>query len=148
MTDVALIGCGAIGGTVAHALTVGEVAGARHVGTLKTVKPAGTLGIDPDHVTEVFCGTARDAVRAHPRGLNVAASIALACGSWDAVAVHLLAYPGATTNSHTVEVEGDAGTYRIEAHNRQSPTTPTTSAVTVGAVLQAIGERTNAWTFA
>ncbi|HEY8524457.1 MAG TPA: aspartate dehydrogenase domain-containing protein [Acidimicrobiales bacterium] len=174
-----LVSSGAIGGL--DLIRAAARAGAIRSVRLTTVKPAAALGVAPadppagptaDPSTagspaggtpgagtpagppgpvEVFAGTARDAVVAHPRSLNVAATLALACGSWDAVEVRLLADPAATANTHTVEVDGEAGTYRLEARNRPSPTTPTTSGVTAAAVLRAIADRTapaDQWSFA
>jgi len=141
-----LVSSGAIGGL--DIIGAARRAGALRSVRLTTTKPAAALGIDTDEPVDVFHGGARAAVAAHPRSLNVAAALALAAGSWDIVEVTLRADPAATTNHHEVEVEGEAGCYRIDAQNEPSLTTPTTSGITVGAVLRAIGDRSTAWSFA
>lgn len=148
------VSSGAIGGL--DLIRAAAQAGAVRSVRLTTVKPASALGLAPDGAgepgpVELYTGPARDAVAAHPRSLNIAATLALACGSWDAVQVRLVADPAATANVHTVEVDGEAGTYCIVARNHPSPATPTTSAVTAAAVLRAIADRTapaDRWAFA
>lgn len=141
-----LVSSGAIGGLdiIGAARRAGVIRSVR----LTTTKPAAALGIVADEPVEVFHGDARAAVAAHPRSLNVAAAVALAAGSWDIVEVILRADPAATANHHQVDVEGEAGCYRIDARNEPSITTPTTSGITVGAVLRAIDDRDTAWSFA
>jgi aspartate dehydrogenase len=145
-----LVSSGAIGGLdlIRAAARAGEIRSVR----LTTTKPAAALGIHrTDGPVEVYAGPARGAVEAHPRSLNVAATLALACGSWDPVEVRLVADPAATANTHTVEVDGEAGTYRIEARNRPSAANPATSGVTAAAVLRAIADHTaptGQWCFA
>jgi aspartate dehydrogenase len=157
-----LVSSGAIGGL--DLIRAAARAGAIRSVRLTTVKPAAALGVPPAEEpvgpgdaaapagpVELYAGPARGAVEAYPRSLNVAATLALACGSWDPVEVRLVADPAATVNAHTVEVDGEAGTYRIEARNRPSPATPTTSGVTAAAVLRAIADRTaptGEWCFA
>jgi aspartate dehydrogenase len=87
---------------------------------------------------EVFHGSAREAARYFPRSLNVAATVGLAIGDLDRVDVRLIADPRAALTNHTIEVDGDAGSYRFEISNRPSPQNPRTSGVVPQAVLRSL----------
>ncbi len=87
---------------------------------------------------EVFRGGARDAARWFPRSLNVAATVALSVGDFEAVEVVLVADPAAELTSHVIEAEGEAGQYRFEIRNRPSPDNPRTSGVVPFAVLRSL----------
>jgi aspartate dehydrogenase len=85
-------------------------------------------------------GTARDIAKAFPRSANVAASVALAVGSWDRVEAAVVADPRVERTIHVIEAEGPAGHYRFEIDNLPSAENPTTSAIVPYAVLRAIGD--------
>lgn len=85
-----------------------------------------------------YAGPARTAVGLFPASVNVAAALAIAAGSWDAVEVEMVADPLATGNHHAVEVAADGGDYRFEMRHRPSSTNPRTSEIVPYAVLRAI----------
>ncbi|MBV9922016.1 MAG: DUF108 domain-containing protein [Pseudonocardia sp.] len=91
---------------------------------------------------EVFRGTARDAAKAFPRSLNVAATVALAAGDFDTgfdtVEVVLVADPAADLTTHVIEAEGATGEYRFEIRNHPSPANPRTSGLVPFAVLRSL----------
>ncbi|NIH84431.1 aspartate dehydrogenase domain-containing protein [Amycolatopsis granulosa] len=87
---------------------------------------------------ELMRGPARKVTAAFPKSANVAASVALAVGDWDAVEAVVVADPGAELTSHVITAQGTAGSYRFEIRNQPSPVTPTSSAVVPHAVLGAI----------
>ncbi|MDQ0376023.1 aspartate dehydrogenase domain-containing protein [Amycolatopsis thermophila] len=87
---------------------------------------------------ELLRGAAREVTAAFPKSANVAASVALAAGSWDVVEAAVIADPAATVTSHVITAEGPAGSYRFEIRNRPSPVTPTSSEVVPHAVLSAL----------
>lgn len=139
---------GAIGG-------LDMLSAARRMGPLRTVrlvttKTAGNL-VQPwmDHgeaqrlrsatgPVELLRGPARTVTAAFPKSTNVAASVALAVGSWDAVEAVVVGDPHATRTSHVITAEGPAGAYRFEITNQPSEQTPTSSGVVPFAVLRAI----------
>lgn len=87
---------------------------------------------------DVFTGPAGDAVRRFPRSLNVAASLALAVGSWDRVHVRLVGDPHAAVTHHVVDAAGPAGSYRFESRGPTSAANPASSRIVPQAVLRAI----------
>lgn len=107
--------------------------------TLTTRKPPRGLigapylkerGIDVEHITEplvVFDGTAREAVKAFPANVNVAAALSLAGIGADATRVRLIADPAATTNSHEIHAVGAFGELTTITRNCPSPRNPKSS---------------------
>lgn len=107
--------------------------------TLTTRKPPAGLrgapylaeqGISVDSLTEplvVFEGTARDAVRAFPANVNVAAALSFAGIGPDRTRVRLVADPDATMNTHEIHATGPFGELTTVMRNRPSPKNPKSS---------------------
>jgi len=107
--------------------------------TLTTRKPPKGLqgapyleerGIDVSNLSEpltVFEGTAREACRAFPKNVNVAAALSLAGIGPDKTQVRVVADPGATLNAHEIVVEGAFGRLTARTENRPSPRNPKSS---------------------
>jgi len=107
--------------------------------TLTTRKPAKTLalsgyvrerGIDLTEIkkpTVVFEGPAREAVKAFPESVNVAATLSLAGIGFDKTKVLVIADPSLDRNVHEIRVRGKAGEFVTEARNVPSPDNPRTS---------------------
>lgn len=99
--------------------------------------------MSPADVTEpivLFDGAVEDAARLYPQNLNVAATLALACGDPERVTVRVLIDPAVSANTHEIAIDSAAGRARFEFANAPSPTNPKTSAVTALSVLRAIEE--------
>ncbi|MCC6695894.1 MAG: aspartate dehydrogenase [Candidatus Hydrogenedentes bacterium] len=106
--------------------------GLHHV-TLTTRKPPKGLagapylkehGIDVESLTEpkvVFEGSARDACKAFPHNVNVAAALSLAGIGPDETLVRIVADPHATVNSHEIVAEGAFGQLKTVTENLPSP---------------------------
>ena len=104
-----------------------------HSVSLTTRKPpAGLIGapyleeneIDLDGLEEatvVFEGSAREAVKAFPRNVNVAASLSFVGIGPDDTRVRIIADPAATMNIHEVVAEGAFGQLRTVTENLPSP---------------------------
>jgi aspartate dehydrogenase len=107
-------------------LKAAAVAGIQSV-TLVTTKPSAGLDRDVDQWTLLFNGSAREAVAAFPKNINVAATLSLAGLGFDKTWVQVAVDPLATRNSHKVIIDGDFGRARIEVENLPSPTNPRTS---------------------
>ncbi len=81
-------------------------------------------GIDVDNLKEamvVFEGSAREACKAFPHNVNVAAALSLAGIGPDETMVRIIADPRATCNSHEIVVEGAFGHLKTVTENLASP---------------------------
>lgn len=143
-----MLSSGAIGGIdiVGACLHAGEI----HSISLTTTKPPRVL-IQPwmdDELSEAlrsgdrrvvcFDGTALDAAEKFPASVNVAATLALAAKSWDLIHATVVGDPDATGNTHVIDIDADAGQYRIELANNALASNPASSALVVASVLRAL----------
>lgn len=106
---------------------------------LETIKPPEGLkgseylkekGIDPMNVKErtvVFEGSARDAVQAFPRNVNVSATLSLIGIGFDRTRVRVVLDPNVKRNRHHVRIKGDFGIAECSVENVPSPDNPRTS---------------------
>ncbi|WP_456455621.1 aspartate dehydrogenase [Methanopyrus sp.] len=97
--------------------------------TLTTIKHPKALNEDVSERTVLYEGSVRDAVRKFPKNINVAAAVSLAVGDPSLVTVRIVCDPEVSVNTHVIEVESSAGTYRFELKNEALPNNPKTSAV-------------------
>lgn len=107
--------------------------------TLTTTKPPRGLAGAPyvvEHTidlndfrdpTVIFEGTAKEAVKAFPANVNVAATISLAGIGVDKTRVIIKVDPTIERNRHEIRVEGDFGTFTTLVENIPSPENPKTS---------------------
>lgn len=77
--------------------------------------------------TMIFDGNAKEAVRAFPANVNVAASLSLAGIGSDDTKVKIFVDPEASRNIHEITVEGDFGYFKCRIENVPSPDNPKTS---------------------
>ncbi len=75
----------------------------------------------------VFKGTAREAVKAFPESVNVAATLSLAGIGFSKTKVRIVADPSLNRNVHGIRVRGKVGEFVTEARNVPSPDNPRTS---------------------
>jgi len=141
-----IITTGAIGGL--DIIRACQFAGDIHAIELTTTKPSHTLvqrWMDDgmvraleagEGVVECFRGSADDAARRFPASVNVAATLAVTAGSWDLIEVTVVGDPTATSNRHVIEIEAEAGSYRVELANRPLASNPRSSALVVASVLR------------
>ena len=106
---------------------------------LETFKPPAGLtgadymvehGLDPNSFekrTLIFEGTARDAVRAFPKNVNVSATLSLLGLGFDKTKVQVFIDPKIKRNIHRVMVSGDFGKAECTVENLPSPENPRTS---------------------
>ncbi len=95
-------------------------------------------GIDIDNLTKrtiIFDGRAREAVKAFPKNVNVAATISIAGIGFERTMVTVIADPEAERTEHHIEVRGEAGTIKTMVRNIPDEKNPGTSHL---AVLSAI----------
>lgn len=86
-------------------------------------------------VTEIYEGSAVEAVKLFPANVNVAAVLSLAGIGVERTMVRILADPEATTNQHEIVATGSFGEIKISVNNVTAPGNPKTSFL---AVLSAI----------
>jgi aspartate dehydrogenase len=77
--------------------------------------------------TLIFEGNAKEAVRAFPANVNVAASLSLAGIGSEETRVKVFVDPEASRNIHEITVEGDFGNFTCHIENVPSPDNPRTS---------------------
>lgn len=119
--------------------------------TITTRKPPGGLagapylvehGIDPTaftEETEVFHGPVREACRGFPANVNVSATVSLAGLGPDRTRIRILAVPGLQRNCHTIEVEGEFGSLKVEITNIPTEN-PKTGRLTAMSIIRSIAD--------
>lgn len=98
-------------------------------------------GIDLAELKEplvVFEGPAREAVRAFPESVNVAATLSLAGIGLDKTKVKIIADPSLDRNMHEIRVRGEVGEFITEARNVSSPENPRTSYLAALSAIRAL----------
>jgi aspartate dehydrogenase len=89
---------------------------------------------DLNNLTEpalLFRGPAREALKALPQNINIAATLSMAGIGFDRTEVVVIADPGITQNVHEVEVTGDFGRMQVRVENVPAPQNPKTSYLAV-----------------
>ncbi len=117
---------------------------------LKTTKPAKTLA-DAEYVreqrintlefaepTRIFEGSAREAAKAFPRSINVAAALAHATIGLDRTRVEIWADPNSDKNRHSVRVESGHGTIATDVANVPFEENPRTSRLAAYSILATV----------
>lgn len=82
---------------------------------------------DLDGPRTIFESSAKDAVKAFPESVNVAASLSLAGPGFERTKVKIVADPSLHSNVHEIKVEGEAGELTARTKNVPSPDNPKTS---------------------
>lgn len=80
-----------------------------------------------DRPRTIFESSAKNAVKAFPESVNVAASLSLAGVGFEKTKVKIIADPSLTSNVHEVNVKGEVGELSTKAKNVPSPDNPKTS---------------------
>ena len=98
-------------------------------------------GVDPSKITKetlIFKGTVTAAVKAFPRNVNVAATLALASQTRNKIIIRIIVSPKYKTNSHTIELTGKFGRIVTQTDNFVCPDNPKTSYLAVLSGLQTL----------
>lgn len=86
----------------------------------------------------VFEGPAREAVRAFPESVNVAAILSLAGIGFDKTKIEIIADPSLDRNMHEIRVRGKAGEFVTTARNVPFPENPRTSYLAALSAIRAL----------
>lgn len=103
-------------------------------------------GVDPAALRGeivLFEGSVAEAAALYPRNLNVAATLALACGEPRRVRVRVVVDAAARGNTHEIECESAAGTARFEFVNAPAPSNPKTSMLTALSLVHCVEDFLN-----
>ena len=118
--------------------------------TLTTTKPPSAFGPNPyleskgivaselRERTELFYGTAREAVKHFPQNINVAATISLAGIGFEKTRIRIMCDPQVQTNEHHLKAKGKFGELDIVTRNVPSPRNPKTSYLAALSAISAI----------
>jgi aspartate dehydrogenase len=129
---------GAVGGL--------DILKAAAFGTIHAVRvctrkpPAGLAAEAQSGPVQVFSGSAREACRAFPRNVNIAATLALAGIGPDLTRVDIWSDPQLTRNVHEIEIDSDSTRIRLTLENLPSATNPRSSAVTAHSVCAVLAD--------
>jgi len=82
--------------------------------SIETVKSPASLGRQDAQRTVVYAGDTRQACKLYPRNVNVHAEVALAGLGFDKTRSTIISDPAVSTNAHTISVEGDGISFRLE----------------------------------
>ena len=99
------------------------------------------LGVDLDRLKgphTLFEGTARDGVPHFPQNVNIAAVLSLAGIGLDQTRLKVVADPGLTFNTHTIQVSGRTGRFTVLLENVPTPDNPKTSWLACCSALSAL----------
>ncbi len=98
-------------------------------------------GIDPAKIkkeTVIFKGNVAAAVKAFPKNINVAATLALASQARHKIVIRIIVSPKYKTNSHEIELKGKFGRIVTQTDNLVCPDNPRTSYLAVLSGLQTL----------
>lgn len=138
---------GAIGGI--DALSAASLESIDDV-TLTTTKPPSAFGPNPyleskgiraseiRERTELFAGSAREAVKHFPQNINVAATISLAGVGFERTKIRIVCDPQVQTNEHHLKAKGKFGELDVVTRNVPSPRNPKTSYLAALSAISAI----------
>lgn len=118
--------------------------------TLTTTKPPNAFGpseylesrgIVPSEIrvrTEIFKGSAREAVKHFPQNINVAATISMAGIGFEKTTIRIVCDPQVKTNEHNLKAKGKFGELDVVTRNLPSPRNPKTSYLAALSAISAI----------
>lgn len=144
---------GAIGGfdVMRSAMCMGDVS-ARIVNVKSPEALAGAPYLDThpvpaDREQTVFSGSAREAIAAFPKNVNVAVALAVATAGVDATEVVVKSVPGKKLNLHTVELSGAFGSATVSVESVPTAENPRSSAIAAYSVLARLASLTDPISF-
>lgn len=101
------------------------------------------LGVDLERLSgpaTLFEGSAREGVPHFPQNVNIAAVLSLAGIGFDRTHLKVVADPGLTRNTHTIQVSGKSGRFTVVLENVPAPDNPKTAWLACYSALAALKE--------
>lgn len=89
--------------------------------------------------TELYHGSVREACTGFPANVNVSATVSLAGLGPERTMIRILAVPGLQRNCHTIEVEGEFGSLKVEITNIPTEN-PKTGRLTALSIIRTIAD--------
>lgn len=131
---------GAIGGF--DLMRTLALAGTKEVSIESRKAPAGLNGapylegrlLSEEQEELVFEGSAREAIAAFPKNVNVAVATAVAAADVDSTKVRVRSVPGLKRNTHTIRAAGDFAEICLEVASIPDPANPKSSTTTAWSV--------------
>lgn len=145
--------CGALGGL--DVLRTMSLAGVEEISIENRKPPAGLNGapylqgrtLPEDCETQVFSGTAREAIAAFPHNVNVAVAASLAAADPDRAQVQITSVPGLAQNTHIVRARSALAQVEFSIASLPDPANPRSSTVTAWSVAALLRELTSPVSF-
>ena len=111
--------------------------------TLTTRKPPKSLGVETTTEQIIFEGTSKEAIKRFPKNINVAVTLSVSCGSFEKVFVRIIADPKVNRNIHTVEIDSEAGNYKLilENYPSKNPKTSYLAPLSVAGLLKKLNKK-------
>ena len=112
----------------------------------KNIEFVDGLGIDLDALDAprtLYEGPARDGVPLFPANVNIAAVLSMAGIGFDRTQLKVVADPGITKNTHTIEIRGRTGTITVKLENVPAPDNPKTAWLACYSALAALKQMTS-----
>ena len=91
--------------------------------------------LSQNKIEEVFSGTAKEAIEAFPKNINVAVATALATTGVDNTKVTIRSIPGMKSNRHNIKLIGDTVKVVIEIESIPSSVNPKSSTLAAWSVI-------------
>lgn len=91
--------------------------------------------LSQENVEEVFTGTAKEAIIAFPKNINVAVATGLASVGVDNMNVVIRSVPGMKSNRHTIKLKGDTIKVTVQIESTPSPDNPKSSTIAAWSVI-------------
>ncbi len=99
-----------------------------------------SIELPVDRATQVFSGSAREAVAGFPANVNVAIALSLAGLGPDRTQVVVRSDPEATRNHHLIEVQGRLCSISVQVTSEPNPANPRTSFMAGASAIAALKE--------
>lgn len=103
--------------------------------------------LSQENTEEVFSGTAREAIEAFPKNINVAVATGLATAGVDNTQVLIRSIPGMQSNKHIIKLEGDRVRIKVEIESTPSPDNPKSSTLAAWSVVSLLKRLASPITF-
>lgn len=102
------------------------------------IESKGIIASELRERTELFSGSAREAVKHFPQNINVAATISLAGIGFEKTRIRIVCDPQVQTNEHHLKAKGTFGELDVVTRNLPSPRNPKTSYLAALSAISAI----------